>query len=237
MIKGARLFLTVLSVLMFLPVFTEAKEVGLVVQLKGDATIQRKSSSLKVSLKDDIKVEDKAMTADRSRLKILFDDDSLLTLGENSMVVVKEYYYSNDKQKGKSVFQLVDGKLKSLVRGTDLEIHTPTAVIAARGTYFKVWMETVDGSPVTNIIVFEGFVEVFNVDPVITGMVTFEPGTMGKVFKNSAPSSPVPAPVDIPGDRMQEIPEGDDGVAPLILPIEGQQPVGNTPVRIRVKIP
>ena len=68
-----------------------------------------------------------------SRTKMRFIDDSILTLGENSRVSIKEYIYSKDKG-GKSIFNLLDGKMRSVVGKTRFEIHTPTAVAAARGT-------------------------------------------------------------------------------------------------------
>ncbi len=231
MIKGVKIFFVTLTILIFLPAFIEAKEVGLVVRLKGKATILREASSFKASIKDGIQVGDTAETAERSRLKMLFDDDSLFTLSANSRLIVKEYYYSDDKGRFKSVLQLIDGRMRSLVGKTDLEIHTPTSIVAARGTYFIVWMDIENGSPVTNIAVLEGIVEVFNLNPAIVGVVTIEPGTMSRVFKNRPPTPPAPM------SRQGEVLKGIGQEIPVIPPIEGQQPRDTTPVHIRIPIP
>ncbi len=231
MIRGIRLFLIVFTALIIYPAFTEAKDIGLVVRLKGDATIQRQASSFKASLKDSIQLNDVALTAERSRLKMLFDDDSMYTLDENSKLIVREYYMSDQKERSKSVFNLLEGGLRSRVGKTELEIHTPTSVVAARGTYFSVWMGLEDGILVTYIAVKEGLVQASNIDPAITGMVTIEPGAMTRVFKNRPPTPPVQQTGSggIQVETRQEI--------PAVPPIEGQQPAGTTPVLVRIPIP
>lgn len=230
MIKGIKILLIIFVILAFFPVFTEAEDVGLVVRLKGDATILREDRSFKASLKDNIQLEDIAETAERSRLKMLFDDDSLFTLSENSRLIVKEYYLSDDREKFKSVIHLIEGGVRSRVGRTELEIHTPTSVVAARGTSFKVWVDIEDGEPVTNIIAWEGIVEAFNIDPAIKGVEIIEPGTICRVFKSRPPTSSVP--IAMPMEIL-----GEAGQAPVIPPIEGQQPANTTPVHIRIPIP
>jgi hypothetical protein len=228
--------------------------------------ILRDTKTINAVLKDKIFLKDTIETKEESRAKMLLKDDSILTLAEKSKVNIKEYIYSKDK-KGKSIFNLMDGKLRSLVGKNEFEVHTPTAVAAARGTYFIIWAEIEEGVPVSGVAVLEGMVDIRNIDPAIAGVVTLERGTMGKVFENRPPAPPVPVPPSLMNELIEAtevqnspetstitVPEGREtieqpttpGPAPLIEregqlpqtpPIENQLPTNTTPVRIRIPIP
>ena len=115
------------------------QDIGKVVAIRGKATIERGNSTLTPGVNSGIQPSDIIKTAGDCRIKLRFIDDSVLTVGENSRMVVKEFIYSKDKG-GKSIFNLLDGKMHSVVGKTKFEVHTPTAVAAARGTviYFEV---------------------------------------------------------------------------------------------------
>ncbi len=82
--------------------------------------------------------EDAVTTGEASRAKLYFSDDSILNLGELSRLEVAEYLAQPGTDRTKSIYKLLDGTLKVVVGNSDLEIHTPTAVAAARGTKFYV---------------------------------------------------------------------------------------------------
>jgi hypothetical protein len=68
-------------------------------------------------------------------------------VGENSRVEVNEFIYDPANNQRSTVLRLLQGKARALVGkffagpGSRFEVHTPTAVAAARGTYFVVWIE------------------------------------------------------------------------------------------------
>jgi hypothetical protein len=103
--------------------------------------------AMPVKLQESVYFKDVIETQADSRAKALFDDDSILTVGENSRVEVSEYIYDSANDQRSSVLRLVQGKARALVGklfaglGSRFEVHTPTAVAAARGTYFVVWIE------------------------------------------------------------------------------------------------
>ena len=172
-----------------LPVAGYAEDdVGIVVALKGRAEIQRENRKIEAALKGSILLKDTVETKAASRAKMLFRDDSILTLGENSRVVIKDYLYAEGRKKGKTVFNLMDGKLRSLVGNNEFEVHTPTVVVAARGTYFITWTEVEDGVPVSGVAVIEGAVEMWSINPAIKGVVKLERGMMSKGAMNKAPT-------------------------------------------------
>jgi hypothetical protein len=250
-------------VLMLIPTIVYADEVGTIVAIKGTVVIQRDNKDIFAQLKDTILTNDIIETKEESRVKMLFSDDSILTLAENSRISIKEYFYSADGKKGKSIVRLMDGKLRSLVGNTEFEVHTPTMIAAARGTYFITWIEFQEGVISSGAAVLEGLVEMFNIDPAIIGAVTLQPGTMSTTVQNSQPSPPVPTPPIllkklIYATELKSIPKidrrppppvkkplqqalppiiKDERKLPTTPPIDNQVPPNTTPVRIRIPIP
>jgi len=211
MIKRVSLLVLLMLVL---PVMAFAvDDAGRIVALKGKALILRDNKAVDAVLKDTIMLRDTVETREASRLKMLFKDDSILTLAEKSRLIIREYLGAGDKKKGKSVFNLVEGKLRSLVGNNEFEVHTPTAVVAARGTYFITATGVEDGIPLSIVTVIEGAVDISNIDPAIVGVVRLEKGTTGKVFQNKAPMS-FPTPMTllnqlIDATELQNAPEVD----------------------------
>ncbi len=262
MIKKAGL---ILMLLMFIPAIVSAEEAGLIVAIKGKVIVLRDAKTINAVLKDKIFLKDTVETMEASRTKMLFRDDCILTLAENSRVNIKEYLYSEDK-KGKSIFNLIDGKLRSLVGNSEFEVHTPTMIIAARGTYFIVWVGIEEGVLVSGVVVIEGVVEVRNINPAIVGAVRVEKGNTTKVFENRLPTPSAPTPPAllkelINATELQSAPEAEKTLPPpetkaaekpapspvpviehkaeipLTPPILNQTPPNTTPVTIRIPIP
>jgi len=172
--------------------------IGKIVALRGNAVIERDRKALEAKLKDGILLVDTVATKEASKTKMLFIDDSILTVGENTRLVIKEFVYSKE-DRGRAIFNLLDGKMRSVVGKTNFEVHTPTVVAAARGTviYFEVGME--DGKKYTLVIALDGEVMITSVDPTISGRVVLTPGMMITVKQNEA----LPAPTHAPGEAVQ----------------------------------
>lgn len=196
MISGANFksaLILILTAFMSTIAFAEEQQVGRFVQMKGTAKIQRGQKQIPAEVKAGIIASDTITTGSASRAKLLFIDDSVLTLSDNSKLVVREFIHSKEEQ-GKSVFNLLDGKMRSVVGRTKFEVHTPTAVAAARGTviYFDVGL--VNNQSYSKIICLEGKVEIRNSISTVAGQVTLTPGTMVVVKANEPPPPPVTAP-------------------------------------------
>jgi hypothetical protein len=172
----------------------EEEEVGRMVALRGKVLILRNPGSMEAKLRGPLFLKDTVETKERSRAKMHFVDDSMLTLSENSRLIVMSYLYSKEEEKGRSVFNLLDGKLKALVGNSEFEVHTPTSVAAARGTYFFGWVGIERGIPVTIWAVLEGVVDVKNVKAGVEGAVSVTPGKATTVAEGMPPSSPAPIP-------------------------------------------
>lgn len=257
--------LIIIGVLL-ISVVSYAQEAGQVVALKGRATIERERSVFPAVLKQKLLLNDTIRTMEASRAKLLFIDDSLLTLAEKSKLYIKEYIYSEEKKRSKSILNLIDGKMRSLVGNSDFEVHTPTVVVAARGTYFITWVEEEDGIPVSGVYVISGVVDVRNINPAIVGVIRLEGGMMSRVHRDKPPQPPTHAPegmvkelmdatevkseskieekpiVEKPVSAPEITPTEAIGVTekpPLTQPITNQEPpkTNLTPVKIRIPVP
>ncbi|MEW6418401.1 MAG: FecR family protein [Nitrospirota bacterium] len=230
-------------------------DVGTVVAVKGKTIIDRDKRTIEAKIKDSIFFNDMVSTLEASRAKMLFIDDSILTLGEKSKVVINEFIYSKDKG-GRSIINLIDGKMRSIVGKTKFEVHTPTAVAAARGTMILFEIGVKDGKKFTTIVCQEGETYVRSPYPGIVGSVTLGPGMMITVFDGEPLPSPVTAPAGEADRLLREtdispqlsipappeitvVPGGAAVELPVILPPIEQQPptTTHTPVTIDVIFP
>ena len=123
--------------------------VGVYTAVMGQVTVTHPGEArvLPVKLHDEVLFKDVIQTEKESRTKAFFQDDSVLTVGENSRVEITEYIYDPDANLRRSVVKVMQGQVRALVskvfksNGSRFEVHTPSAVAAARGTYFTVWYE------------------------------------------------------------------------------------------------
>jgi len=150
--------------------------VSTMIAIKGNTFIERGSAERPAKVKDDVLLVDTVSTREAAKAKMLFIDDSVLTLGEKTKVIVKEYVYSKERG-GKSIFNLLDGKLKAVVGKAKFEVHTPTAVAAARGTVILIETGIRNGVPFTDVVSIEG--EVVVTRKVVPGKQGEGPGTGG----------------------------------------------------------
>jgi len=237
MMKVMKLAVLVFAFLAFAGATYAAEDVGAVVGLRGNAVIERETKVIEAKLKDGIQLKDSVETREKAKAKMLFIDDSVLTMGEKSKVVIKEFIYSKD-QRGRSIFNLIDGKMRSVVGKSEFEVHTPTVVAAARGTVFDCETGKVDGNLYTTCTSFEGLVDIRSIDPTITGRVTLRPGMTITVIGGQA----LPTPTIVPAAPTSAVTSG-GGVAESLRslqspPISQQPPANNmTPVNVGIKLP
>ena len=222
-----------------------ASKAGQVLTVRKDVYVVRADEKEKAAPQMEILANDAVETGSGSRTKLFFIDDSILSLGEMSRVEVQEYMYSPEKKRSKSIYRLMDGALKVVVGRSDLEIHTPTAVAAARGTKFMVLLERVADTLVTKIMVLEGEVLVKSIVEGIKGAVLVPANKMTEVPENKPPEDIKPVEIsslnkggatttvigdiESPDTELPELP-GEPVVEPEIpaLPPIESQPIENT---------
>jgi hypothetical protein len=169
-----------------------AQEVSKVVAVRGKAVIEREARERDAKVDDGVQIVDQVATREASRIKLLFLDESVLTLGEKSRLSVREYVLKKD-EKGRSIFNLIDGKMRSVVGKSAFEVHTPTVVAAARGTVILFHSGVRDGKRFTTVQCIEGSVGVSSASPGIAGSVILEAGMGITVYENEPLPSPSPS--------------------------------------------
>ena len=160
-----------------------ARGVGVVTTLAGTATVARAAlpAPRPLSFKDDVFVRDHIATAEKSVVRVLLGGKALITVRELSSLTIKE-------ETGRSAVDLSSGKiamgvLRQRMRpGEAIEIRTPNAIVAVRGTVLVVELiPAAGGSPgrpsyTTKVHVLHGLVEVS--DPNNPGTPPTQVGTM-----------------------------------------------------------
>jgi len=172
-------------------------EAGRVLSVKRDVFLLRDGGKEDARPQSPLLLKDAVETSIQSRTKLFFHDDSILNLGEQSRVVVEEYLQSATGERSKSVYRLLEGSLKVVVGNSDLEIHTPTAVAAARGTVFIMWLQGVGEFLSTGILVLEGEVLLRNILDSVKRIQRIQSGQMTNIPMGKSPEPPVPAPPEV----------------------------------------
>jgi hypothetical protein len=176
------------------------ESVGVVTTLTGTVTVARATlpSPQPLRFKDDVFVRDRISTAERSVVRVLLGGRALVTVRELSAFTVTE-------EAGRSTIDLKSGKiamgvLRQRMRpGEVIEIRTPNAIAAVRGTVLVVELIPEPGGPggtpryTTKVHVLHGLVEVS--DPRNPGAPPARVGTLQSWSRTgNGPSSLVPLP-------------------------------------------
>jgi hypothetical protein len=125
-----------------------ANPIGDIIEHTGVAQITRDSENLVVSDASlpNIELYDQAETAN-GRMLIEFLDKAELALKEHTEVYIDEVYYDPDPSKSKMAMRMVMGTARfasgklNLVNKNNIDISTPTATIAVRGTDFTTTID------------------------------------------------------------------------------------------------
>jgi len=175
----------------------QAADIGDISELNGSAQIVR-DKPYKANLKFSIQSNDEAITTN-GRMAIRFLDDSVVKLTEHSQLLIDEYIYDPDPSKSKMALtfglgtaRFITGNLNRIDK-QNIELRTPTANIAIRGTDFTATVDELGRSLI--ILLPDAFGLSSGEIEVVTAMGTvllnkpYEATTVS-VFE-SAPSKPV----------------------------------------------
>jgi hypothetical protein len=147
-IRSAISLLAFLGLVGGVPGYALAQEqpgIGIVSTLIGEATVARGTTTQPLALKmrDDVFMQDRISTKERSLVHVLMGGKALLTVRELSVLTITEDggRATVDLQSGQVGLAVVRQRMKP---GESIEIRTPHAVAAVRGTVLVV--EIVPGS-------------------------------------------------------------------------------------------
>jgi len=119
-----------------------ADDAGKVVSLEGTVEIGRAGSFAAAASGGVVQTGDTIRTGKPGRARILFIDESVLNVGDNSTLVIDQTVFDPNKGTANTLIHLLGGKVRALVSeyytgGTaSYQIETTTAVSGVRGTEF-----------------------------------------------------------------------------------------------------
>ncbi len=116
-------------------------EIGKISAIIGDANISRDGQKYKVTLGKILKEKDIIVTSDNSKLQIIFNDNTIVTLGKNSSLDISEYVYdTNNPKNSKTDLNFFRGAFKTItgnigkINKEKFKLRTKAASIGIRGT-------------------------------------------------------------------------------------------------------
>ena len=144
-----QIFLTALLLLISI---TAHAQIGSITEFSGSATIKRGKDSIAAQKGTAIEQNDKIETKN-GKLKIVFKDDTQVSVTEHSSLVIDDFVYDPKSGKGNLGIKAAGGTVR-YVSGAlakdpkQVKISTPTAAIAVRGTDFVMSVNETGGSMV-----------------------------------------------------------------------------------------
>jgi hypothetical protein len=182
----------------------EGQRIGSITAIEGEVWLghEGEKALYPAILGDSIYLKDHIQTEADSRVQILFEDESLLNLAENTTIQITEHIYSPDKSWRSSLFRVVMGRVRAIVgryfagAGSKYRISTPTAIIGVRGTHFIVDATLTDETTVVCVDTDRDLV-VRNIEDKVPGEVTLTGGLMTKILEGQGPTPPAQAPEDL----------------------------------------
>jgi ferric-dicitrate binding protein FerR (iron transport regulator) len=169
-----------------------AEPVGFLAEAEG--TVELKSGgagSFAAAAQDsDVSIGDTIRTGRDSGAKLVLVDDTIITIDEETELVIDKYVVGPSAATEPSKLDLLAGHMRTRVGEafggpTRLQVHTPTAVIGVKGTEFYVW--SILDPLTTYTCVISGIVTVESNEPDLSG--TYEPpvGGCARVLPHARP--------------------------------------------------
>ena len=121
--------------------------VGIVRSVPTDAYILRNKTSLAAEINMKIMIGDVVKTGPAGSIGLIFDDDTIVSMGPNSEFAVEDFHFSPSEKKLsfwvrmiQGTFSYLSGQISRLVPGA-VRLETPDATIGVRGTHVLVKVE------------------------------------------------------------------------------------------------
>jgi hypothetical protein len=129
-----------------------ASEAGLIKVSKGSVQIQRGGAKLPATVGTAIRTSDVIVTGADGSAGITFTDNSLVSVGPNSIFAIDKYHFDTTTHAGAFEGNLRQGRLAAVSgkmvkqSAESMKIRTPSAVMGVRGTEFLVQVDEPAGA-------------------------------------------------------------------------------------------
>lgn len=191
-------YATVILLLLFFSVSVFGKTIGEVTYLKGDGMLSRLKEEYDLAEKLGVESNDLIETG-RGLTSITFKDKTQVRIKDNSKLVIDDFVYdTKPKSVNRLALRVAIGTVRYASGGIaknntkDVDIQTPVATIAVRGTEFSMVVNELGGSTVILLPNFDGTVGEIEVITLAGSVVMNQPFMATHVdTANSLPTRPV----------------------------------------------
>lgn len=165
--------------------------------VKGDVNVQSPDGKIKKArVGNKVFPQDKIVTGQDSRAKIVMIDDNVIDLSPASEIVFQKYEYQPEQNKKDVLLNVIYGKVRSKVNqkydgaNNNFKVKTPSAVAGVRGTDFFTSYNS--STKASSVVTFEGEVAYGIPGPngSIKNAVAVRAGQMASNAMGSPPSTP-----------------------------------------------
>ena len=124
-----------------------ASDIGLVKVAQGKVEIQRGAAKVPATVGTTVRASDVILTGADGSAGITFTDNSLVSVGPNSVFAIDKYRFDTTTHAGEFEGNLKKGKLAAvsgkMVKQSpeSMKIRTPSAIMGVRGTEFVVQVD------------------------------------------------------------------------------------------------
>ncbi len=131
----------------FLAAPAMAADIGLIKVAKGSVQIQRGAAKVPAAVGTGLQASDVILTGADGSAGITFTDNSLVSVGPNSVFAIDKYSFDSTTHAGHFEGNLRQGRLAAvsgkMVKQSpeSMKIRTPSAVMGVRGTEFVVQVD------------------------------------------------------------------------------------------------
>jgi hypothetical protein len=163
MIKTNVVITSLLLIMLSFHTALAAEHSGTVSLLRGDVKVKRKTKESAITKGSFVHEGDVIQTGAKSFVKIIMNDETTLSLGPKSRLVVKEFKYKDGGIR-KTIYNLVEGKMRSFVRkkakGKDsIQVNSEVISIGVRGTEILSNSYLVQGNATNDVMLLSGKAE------------------------------------------------------------------------------
>jgi hypothetical protein len=161
-----------------------ANDIGTITAFKGKASIKRDNVLIPLTLGTKLQEKDEIITENRTKVQIIFKDETIITIGKNSNFSINDYFYEEANSKPRAEFGIFRGAMRTItgqigkIAPKKFKVITKTSSIGIRGTNFTVSgnrvyctygaIDVTIRSTGVNVLVKQGFFVQINTDGTTT---------------------------------------------------------------------
>ena len=121
-----------------LPACAAAESIGMVLAVQGSVSAMREGASVPLAAKDPVSVRDTILTGPDSKIQILLNDESSITIGPDSSLELREFADAGENSKfnahiGQGMMRIITGRVTE-ANPDGFKVTTPLAIVGIRGT-------------------------------------------------------------------------------------------------------